>query len=579
MLDFRKVFLAAAVAGLGLVGTASAQSPVTYGAGGTYGFVGAGLAALRAEGVTEQVPSSVIGGLTAVGGVNASSVSFIVTTSAPITNLLLTGTITNQTDAYAGFVAWNGGVGTTNVAGVLVNSTTLQFTLTGLGIGTAPGTITINNIRVDVHNLAVGTSVTTVPSGVATGNLVFTTTPTALTEGITQTSLAKPTFVGYANIAACTMKAADLNAVGVVTISDAYSGAFTTDVSENAKEAGAGAVLSTLSNPAFGTAIGTRLAVTFSNLGSGLNYYLPAVITNAPFVLTMVTGATSATPATAVTVPGTGSTGNLGAGNALTGVVQLAVSGGSATAYYAVTGSNFGLAIDTTAAIPSVAGPPVVLSAPQIAAFTTVTLYESGPVPASIVAPAGAPTVTVTVTGNTAPLYTQMSAPAPTVITAAAKSTIPLTGAGLVSACNTTLLFPYLLTSSGYDTGIAFTNAGPGTSTLVGNTFTATTSGLCNLSLWGSATLNGAAITPLTGATAIPVTIAAGQVYANNLSALLPAGNPTFVGYGVASCNFIGAHAFAQISNGAGGLSEGYLAPVLTDVYAGVPGALANALF
>jgi hypothetical protein len=134
------------------------------------------------------------------------------------------------------------------------------------------------------------------------------------------------------------------------------------------------------------------------------------------------------------------------------------------------------------------------------------------------------------------------------------------------------MIFPYIINTGGYDTGIALTNASLGTS-VSGNTVTATTAGVCTFSLWGAASLNGTAVTPFSLA---PINIAAGQVTAFTLSGALAgtANASGFAGYAVASCNFQGGHGFAFLTDGFGtnpgrGLSQGYLAPILSDVYAG----------
>jgi hypothetical protein len=119
-------------------------------------------------------------------------------------------------------------------------------------------------------------------------------------------------------------------------------------------------------------------------------------------------------------------------------------------------------------------------------------------------------------------------------------------------------------------TGIALANAGAGTSTITGNSFGFAPTGTCGFTLYGANNINGTAISPNI---TFPISITNGQVNAFTLSSQLPTASPAFAGYAVAVCNFIGAHAFAQISDYTGlnnAFSEGYLAIELSGVNNGV---------
>src|SRR5208283_5116319 len=124
-----------------------------------------------------------------------------------------------------------------------------------------------------------------------------------------------------------------------------------------------------------------------------------------------------------------------------------------------------------------------------------------------------------------------------------------------------------VLTSSGYDTGIELSNAGLGSTVTGLNTVAATTAGSCTMTVWGSSGFGAAAIAPF-ALTNSPLAITAGTVNAFTLSTALPAADPSFVGYMIASCNFQGAHGFGFVFGGANGatqgagLSYGYLAPI-----------------
>jgi hypothetical protein len=420
---------------------------------------------------------------------------------------------------------------------------------------------------------------------------------TAVQSAIAQTSLAKPTFNAFGNIGLCGVLTTDVNAVGIVGIKEAFINALTSDADEFAKESGP-LGLGGAGNPATPmgdtnpitapTTLGTRLALTFSNLASGVTYYLPVQVQpggGSSLSLNLV--ATATTPSATVLAGGNigGGTdkGNVGNTQTVSGVYGFTATGGTFTAYYAVAAeslvgtdsTSFAAGFNQYMVGATTSNGPLALAGP----FPTIELFEvtsATAVPNSV-----APTVSVVLVGNNTQ-YGQFLAPAsPTVVTASAAAftisnvqpganSVALTdGTGYLTACNTTLLFPYLVTlpSIGYDSGIAIANTGLGTSTIPGNTFTSTTTGSCSITLWGSGSIDGAAITPINLA---PVTVTAGQVNAFTLGTALPAAQPTFAGYGLAICNFIGAHAFVQISDYAAttsAFSETYLAPVLSDIY------------
>ncbi len=115
-----------------------------------------------------------------------------------------------------------------------------------------------------------------------------------------------------------------------------------------------------------------------------------------------------------------------------------------------------------------------------------------------------------------------------------------------VSACQTILLFPYVVNSSGFDTGIAISN------TSADPVGTAAQSGTCTLSPFG----NGAGQSFTTPA------VASGSSY----TVLASTAFPNLSGYIFAVCNFQYAHGFAFISDaGARNLAMGYLPLVIPD--------------
>jgi hypothetical protein len=630
MFDFRKGLFALAIAGLGLVGNASAQVQCPA---GDFTLTG-GIKTVRAEGLTEQINQFTMSGVGCTT-TNTPSVTITVTSNASFSNQAITGTaqVPGSTDAQAVFgptgAATNGygiaALGSKTVQGVLINANTMQFTYAptaGIPNGSNAGVILINNLRVNANSVPVGTAIT-VTAANSTG-LVFTTAPTAQTAAYTQSTLAPTTFVGYANIPICTTKTTDIDVVGTVVVSDNFAGAFTSDADEDALENfngghygavfdNTGTAIATAINPDApgGTATtltGVRLAVTFAGLSTGINYYLPTQIVSGGLTLNLVL--TASTPDGTIIAGGsftapTGNTQGLPAGQTF---AQMTVASGVAqTVFYAVD-LDPGAAFASTGAASATAAAGVPVTAAQL------NLYEA--IPSATIVPSGvAPTVTVSVVGNSVPLYVQFAAQSPAAVTAAASAAAAGSGTGILTSCNTTILFPYLINTYGYDTGISIVNATLGTSItasaiptvlctaaenpltgcVIGSVLAAAANsgnnagsnkvvsqnGSCTLTLWG--TQNGTALakpisigpvgstgsTSVTFATDANLTINAGQNALVALSTLGGGAAAGFLGYGVASCTFQEAHAFALSTDGKGD-SNGYLGVVLGDIYNGV---------
>lgn len=133
--------------------------------------------------------------------------------------------------------------------------------------------------------------------------------------------------------------------------------------------------------------------------------------------------------------------------------------------------------------------------------------------------------------------------------------------------CQTILLFPYVTTKGGFDTGIAISNT---SSDPLGGT--PTSEGTCQLTFYGENKPTGT-VPPLGPiATGTP----------DHLKAAFQASTlaPDFQGYMFAVCNFQYAHGFAFVSDiGARNLAMGYLALIINDgatgpMYLGRPGAV-----
>jgi hypothetical protein len=482
MFDFKKVAMFA-VASLGLVGIASAQTSTIT------GFTAPVVPVVSVEGTTEALPTVVVN-LAPAGPMN--SATLVLTANVPFVNAVATGSLTGALDVVA---TANGPVVASSVT-QSGNTTTIVFNMAS----TALTSITVTGLRVNANSVPSSSQVTLSASGVAGGGILGSAA--ALPFANVLTSLVPSTLAASASVSLCTATTTAVSAVTTLTIQENFAAAFKT----TAESAVAG------SNAA---ARGTRFAVTFNNLNAAVNYYVYGAITTATpgagatsagVTLTAYTTATGTTAATTVSV-GT---------PAVAGLVLLAPVNGSATIYYATTADNAGT-IDT-AQIP---------------------LYENIPSVSGVTAVATAPvTATVALAGGTTG-YPQYATQTPATIATAA----PPAAQGLLTACSTTLLFPYVVNSGGYDTGIALSNASTGT----GLAAVTATAGSCVVAFYGD---NGTTTAPVSYNTG---TIPTGKVVAFTVSDK----SAGLTGYVVATCNFQGAHGYAFVTDGFGGGGRG----------------------
>jgi len=479
MLDFRKTFLTFAAVGLVFAGTASAQvatlaslTPVN----------GSGFAAV--EGVTESLPVIQVAFTTPNTGV--SSATLVLTSNVPFT--MGTVTSTGKLDVTAAINAV-GGTAATSVT--LTGPTTLTVVFSGLsGTDQTISNIFISNLRVNASLAPSSSQITLSATGVAGGGI--TGSLAAVPVAFVVASEVAPVLAGAPNQSLCTISSKTVYPVVTTTIQENFPSAFKT-------------ATEVTGTSAIAASQGTVLAVTFSNLVPGVNYYVPSSITSGTLTLTAYTAATGATAASPVTVGTT------------SGLVQVTVSGTTGTAWFGVTAAN-------TGAVESAA----------------ITLSENVPTPATVTAVTTTPVGTsISLVGVTSG-YPQFAA-----------NTYPGTqptvsgSNGLLTACQTTLLFPYATTLDGYDMGFAIVNASstPGSTTQQ--------SGTCTVNFYGTGAPTTIFVTPA---------ITSGNLDTEILSNVAPG----FQGYIIATCNFQAAHGYAIISNGfatgTGGVSANYLA-------------------
>jgi hypothetical protein len=289
---------------------------------------------------------------------------------------------------------------------------------------------------------------------------------------------------------------------------------------------------------------GTRFKAVFNNLPTNIKLYVSR--TNVTDAATPVAdpGSLSTTSFATFTAGGEGAAFAAPAGSTLSNigtvqVVALPISSGSATAVWEVINDNvagsetFNFAVYvsyTAAALPSLTpltgGASVTQSYAPISTVTTAASATVAPLPRFVV---GA-------NATTQPIIT-------------------------IVPCQTILLFPYVTTMAGLDTGIAISNTAmdPLSPATLGST------GSCRLYFYGSNLSSTAIVPPTTPPTIGP--IAPGNPDYTKAAFLASAQfGSNVTGYMFASCDFQYAHGFAFISDaGLRNLAMGYLALVVTD--------------
>jgi len=326
-----------------------------------------------------------------------------------------------------------------------------------------------------------------------------------------------PTCNGYPLSNSATATAATEAPAFNLQIQEVFANAFRTQAQEAGSFVGAVAGVGGI-----GTATGpTSLQVQFTNVPSAATIYLPISVTSGGTTFSLqgtgIVGLT--TPQALALLP--------------TLVFPFTPTGGTVTAVYVVTGNagtgtTFGLNVYFNVANNGAA--PV-----QTTAMTAAVTYT----------PAAA------VTGPTGGI------PTFAVSTATPFNTLTVT------PCQTTLLFPFVTNSSGFETGLAISNMT--TDNLAKNgtaSSAAPSSGTCVVNFYGNtATQPTAFTTPSMGA--FSASPAQAPVYANTLTSMAV---PNFTGYAIALCNFLDAHGFAYIVDNFGqssGTAEGYVADVI----------------
>jgi hypothetical protein len=285
---------------------------------------------------------------------------------------------------------------------------------------------------------------------------------------------------------------------------------------------------------------GTRFKATFANLPSGMTVYVSGtnVITSPNYAPGLPGSFYAPEPSYAVLLASSVGEAGVFAQASSTGLVAL--SGAAPMAVWEVLNTN-------TSAIENFQFTVQIAYAANVPPLTNVTGLTTP-------APTGTPSVTLayaptsTNAGPSVGAYTTSTA-----IPRFAPGNGVLNGIIQIVPCQTLLLFPYVTSQAGFDTGISISN------TSADPWSTLQTTGYCTLNFYG-------ANAPTT-ATQTPV-IPPGTEWASTAYSYVPfSGAGTgFAGYIFATCNFQFAHGFAFVSDyGARNIAMGYLALIVTN--------------
>jgi hypothetical protein len=512
MADFRKSLLLAAMALAVGVGTASAQTGSCTGTAGAPPI-------LRSQGITELT------GLITLTCTGLPTSSFQIN----ITDFVNVTAVTSRVDEAYAVVSTSAATFGTPYYGTVTGSTVTFNGITIPAGGTAQ--IILGGIRVNATGVtgASGNTATPITSQLAISNSNISLQSNVFVVGLVTNAGTYAVTPGALSVSACATSVTAVSppqAVAYVAISEAFATAFKTQwpASTGSPDSETGPYNNgsfpngpvNIPNtspgvPADPATSGTQLAVTFTGVPSGITFYIPVTVnSNAGGSIALVTTPGGTTWVTPVSSPPAGLPASLYGWYAISA---------NTTVYYNVVQAN-----------------------PSATETYTIPVYPNGNL-------SGTPSVSVSLAPNSSSDVPDF-ATSPLTITGSdtSGSLVPTTS---TTACQTSLLFPFVTNQAGFDTGIsiAYTGSDPFGTTV------STTGGVpavCTLYSYGSG-----------GGTSQPLDIPTYGEGHTTISAAFPG----FQGYLIAVCNFELAHGFAFITDGfmgpGRGLSEGYLPLVL----------------
>jgi len=483
---------------------------------------------LRSEGATELVSDTVFvcsgtKGTTLQGEVTAFVTGSVpalgVTSTLPILQVIDNSGGENATVYYQGIVVGNEVIFGTQAVGANV------YGKTGVVVfPTYDFILQVSNIRVNVTGLLNPTIPTPVSETVFAGAEGVATLFQSSAEvvGYVLKSLSVTIATPATNYVVCESSSQQSSASFTITVSELFAGAFKQPFRPtNAQTAGVvyPATIPGGEQGSFTTVggiesnpFGTRIKFVVANIPTGVT---GLIVPNSIEVPASGEGAGSTLTLDLVTGGDIGTDGTVGAGGSTT----LAVAAGTVTVIYQVDVQNLTL-IKSFSFTPDFvfAANAVVGSQPAI---TVTTSYAPSPA-----TPGGALVIPTTYL----PYF--------------ANTGVPLNGTTW-SVCETDLLFPFITTQNGFETGLAISN------TALDPFGTTGQPGVCNLYFYGTGQ-SPAATSPVTPTATAMTSIAIGTTQDTVVSPYL---GHDYLGYVIARCQFLYAHGFAFFTNAAPGIT------------------------
>jgi hypothetical protein len=506
---------------------------------------------LRSEGVTELVSDTVFvcvgtGGTTLQGQVTAFM-------SGNVPGLAVTGynpvlQVIDNSGGEHGVVYYAGTLvpGTSNV----VFGTSGTAGKTGIytnGVVTFPSynfILQVSNIRVNVTGLLNPTVPTPVTETVFAGaeGVASLFNPIPETVGFVLKSFTA-TVSGVNNYVVCLANPGqdDGGSSFGVTVTELFAGAFKTPDAPAPTEAIPapanipGGEQGSFPSAETVTILGTRFKFVIANIPAGVT------AVSVPTAIYGTVGGASTLELDLVTGGDTGTSGAVIGGVGTIPSTALAPVGGSVTVVYQVN-------TELLSVIKSfVFAPQLQFAANAIIgaqpAITVTTSYAPSPA-----TPGGAIVVPTTYL----PYFANTGTPV---------------NASLFNPCETDLLFPFITTQNGFETGIAISNTASDPFGTTGQP------GVCNLYFYGTGQAP-AATSPVTPTATAMTSIAVGKTQDTVVSPYLGA---NYLGYVIARCQFLYAHGFAFFTNAAPGITAAQQAGYTALVFPLTPGKARSA--
>jgi len=501
---------------------------------------------LRSEGATELVSDTIFNCDAATTPLQGQVTAYLsgavpglsITSTAPVLQVIDNSAVpSHPTVYYSGTVV----PGSSQVIFGTATSGPAIYTNTPVVFPQYDFILEVSNIRVNVTGLLNPTTPTPVSETVFAGAEGVATLfqSNAITVGYVLKSLnvTGTSPYGYVVCAANTQTAGPSF---TVTVSELFAGAFKQPFTPSNLQTPTVVYPATIPGGEQGTLTsigGTPLGIEATPLGTRIKF----VVANIPAGVTGLS-----VPNSIETAQGADALGQ-------TLTLDLVTGGDTGTA------GPFGAAGSTT--LPIASGSVTVIYQVDYADLTEIKTFNFSPTlifAANAVLPTTSP-ITVTTSYSPSPATPGGALVIPTTYLPYFANTGTPLNANIFAACETDLLFPFVTTTFGYETGLAISNTAADPFGTVGQ------GGACNVYFYGTGQVP-AATSPVT-ATATNLPAAGIAVGTTSTTVVSPFIGSAFTGYAIARCNFLFAHGYAFFTNaataGSSGVAQGYMGLVL----------------